>query len=73
MPKALPLSNWVKMGEFDDFLIEFTKFFVVFEKTGPVKDIVPDPVCLLERFCSIPTGRSLLNKLLIFKIENFGI
>ena len=57
------------MAEFDDFLIDF--FFEKF--TGPAKFFVPDPVGLLERFSSIPTGRTLFNKILVFKIENFSI
>ena len=34
MSKVLPVSNWVKMTEFDDFLTKIVQFFVIFEKVA---------------------------------------
>ena len=35
MSNALPLSNWVKMAKFDDFLTKIAEFFTVFGKLAP--------------------------------------
>ena len=60
------------MTEFGDFSIKFT-VFRYFRKSGPAKFLVLDPLGLLERFTSIPAGRTSFNKILAFKIENFGV
>ena len=65
----------VKSGQNDRIRRFFNKIrsiFCYFQKNGPVKLLVPDPGGLLKRFSCISTGRTLFNKILAFKIENFG-
>ena len=73
MSNALPMSNRVKMTEFDGFLTKFVKLFCYFQKSGPIKFLVLDPGGLLETLSCFSTGRTLFNRILTFKIENFGV
>ena len=69
MSNALPLSNWVKMAKFDDFLTKIAEFFTVFGKLAPQKFLFLTQAVCWNVFLVVPLASLYLTKYWLSKLK----
>ena len=69
MFNALPLSNWVKMAKFDDFLTKIAEFFTVFRKLAPQNFLFLTQRVCWNVFLVFPLASLYLTKYCLSKLK----